>query len=344
MKSTLSLKTMLLASLAMGSSAFVSATPEEAPVEPTEIAEFLKMDIAADSRMEDSKVSVELKDGVAVLTGNVSSLALAERATARAIAAQGVRSVVNQLSIRQAPLDEISAKAKAALKAQSMVDAKQVKISVANDRLVIRGSVGTWDEKDLVREVLSEIPGLTAIDNKLEVTFEGIREDSQIQEQLRFIIHDDPLYDGLNLVATVEGGTATLSGTVGSKDEFYRLVRRSYVTGIMDVSISNLHIDSDLKMEALGDKQYTPEESVAALTQALKADPRIDANTVKVAVDEGVAVLKGSVATLAAKDAAEAASRAIPGVLRVENKLSVSPRALATTGTAYASAPVSTGR
>lgn len=313
-----------LAAAAFGSAALATATPQLEPEGPAEVASFIQMDIEADSRMNGAEVEVKVDDGIAILTGEVGSLAQAERATARTIASKGVRSVVNQIKVQTGDSSTLSTKVKSALREQKMFPAGSITVSVSGTRVTLAGKVGVWDEKDLAREVVSEVSGVTAIENNLTVTDEGIRTDAQIARQLSFMIKDDPLYDGLDLTVSVKDGTASLTGEVGSQGEFNRLVRRSYVTGVTDVSIVSLGIDGSLVMEGLGDKNPSAEEALASLRQALAKDSRVAADAIDASLKDGVVLLKGDVAGIGERDAAEATARAIPGVLRVSNELKVS--------------------
>lgn len=307
----------------MGSANILFATPQLEPSGDDEIAAFIQMDIRADEHMKGAKVDVKIDDGIAILTGRANSLAQTERATARAIASNSVQAVVNQMEIKEAPSKEIAAGAKLSLETQKLIRASDISVITNGSRLILKGEVGTWDESDLAREIVSEIPGVAAIENHLTVNFEGERTDAQIAAQLKFIINDDPLYEGLHLVANVKSGTVKLGGEVGSRGEFDRLVRRSYVTGVVDVQLSGLSINSDLAMEAVGDKDYTPEQSIAALGAALAHDSRIKAEAIQLGMADGVMALKGTVPTLAQSDAVQSTARGIPGVLRVDNQLRI---------------------
>lgn len=299
------------------------ATPQVEPSGPQETAEFIQVDIQGDQRMKGSTISLRVEDGVAVISGKARSIAQVERATARAIACSGVQVVVNQMEVKPAAGEPLGEAVKLAFKNQKMVRTDKVSVTTNGSRVSLDGEVGTLDEQEMARELVSEVPGVTGIDNRLTVDFGGERTDAQIAAQLKFMIADDPLCDGLHLVAAVKDGTVRLSGEVGSKGEFDRLVRRSYVTGIMDVQISGLSINSDLAMEAIGDKDYTDEEAVAAMTAALAHDTRMSGTAIQFAVKEGAMSLKGSVPGVSQRDAAEATARAIPGILRVTNELQV---------------------
>jgi osmotically-inducible protein OsmY len=309
---------------ALGSVAWLSATPSMEPTGDSEIASFIEMELQSDGALKSVKTAVKVENGIAVISGKARSLAQVERATARAIANTQVFAVVNQMEVNTTTEAEIQKSAALSLKSQKLIRAEGVKVTTAGSRLILDGEVGTWDESDLAREIVSEIAGVTAVENRLTVNFEGVRTDEQIAAHLQFLIKDDPLFTGLSVVARVKDGTVTLNGEVGTAGEVDRLVRRSYVTGVFEVESSGLKVNRDLAMEAVGDKAYTPEQSLSALQAALAHDSRLNASTIRLGLDDGVMQLKGTVATLRLRDSVETTARGIPGVLRVDNQLEVS--------------------
>lgn len=314
-------------------SAMALGTPEMGPTGNDQTADFIKMDVESDSRMKDTQVSVSLVNGIARLTGQVATIDQAERAAERALASVNVRAVVNELKIlpAQATDAKISEAVNVALRENKALDAKRIKVTATSGKVTLSGEVGTWDEQEIARETASTVPGITSIENKTEVVFDSVRTDEQIGEQLQQLIANDPLYDGLALSVSVKEGIVRLKGEVGSKAEYDRLVRRTSVTGVFEVNADRLSLNSDLKMEAMDDKNFTHEQMMAALADALKMDTRVDAQSIKFEIAEGVATLTGRVGSALAKDAAESTARGVPGVIAVSNQLQVhkEPRALA---------------
>jgi osmotically-inducible protein OsmY len=310
--------------MAIGSTGLLLGTPQTAPESPEELAEFIRMDVGADRRMDGAQVDVSIRNHIAVLSGSARTLAQSERAAARTIASRGVFAVVNQIRVEPTSGAAPEKEARDALRSQNIFKADGVMVSISGSRAVMTGKVGVEDEKHLAREIVSEVPGISTIENRLVVTSEGTRSDAQIEAQLSFLIQDDPLYDGLDLMAKANAGTVTLSGSVGTAGERDRLVRRSYVTGVTEVVVKGLYLDSDLAMEGLEDKEYTGAQMLEALNAALAADSRVGAVAIRPAIRDGVIILKGDVRGAAQRDAAEATARSIPGVLAVSNELTIS--------------------
>ena len=164
---------------------------------------------------------------------------------------------------------------------------------------------------------------MTAVDNRLVIDFRKPRTDAQIAKQLDFIVQDDPVYAGLHLLPEVSGGVVSWEGEVGSRGEFDRLIRQSYVTGVIEVEASGLTVNGDLMMEASEDKNYSPSQCMEAFHAAMEHDPRMDASDILAEIHGGVIILKGTAETQEISDAAERTARGIPGVLGVDNRLTV---------------------
>jgi osmotically-inducible protein OsmY len=75
----------------------------------------------------------------------------------------------------------------------------------------------------------------------------------------------------------------------------------------------------------MGDKDFTPQETLSALTDAMKLDSRLDGSAITAELLDGVVTLRGRVATAAEKSAVESTARGIPGVLAVSNDLRIQP-------------------
>ncbi len=114
-------------------------------------------------------------NGIATLSGRSDCLAKMERAAARVIASSEVRAVVNQIEIPAVDDKRISNDARAALRNQQMIGVGVIKLAVNGQTASLHGSVGTLDERDLARELVSAGPGVAAVRNHLDVTCEGIR-------------------------------------------------------------------------------------------------------------------------------------------------------------------------
>ncbi len=305
------------------SATLLTATPSALPTGDHEIASFVELDINLDQRDAGLSLQVKMNDGIAILTGEAGSLGEAERAATRAVSTAGVRAVVNAVTVKTAPAAAVNEGIRQTLGTQRMMDAANVAFSVAEGRVFLTGSVASAGDRELARDLVATIHGVSWVESDLQVRGGMAREDSQIAEHVKFLIRQDPAFQGLDLAVTVRSGSVGISGEVGSGDELGRLMRLCRVEGVSGFRTSSLSVNTDLAMEAFEEKDYGKEQAVGALAAALEADPRVQAESVRLKLDDKEMILSGRVHSFAARDAADADARAIPGVLSVRNELSV---------------------
>ena len=305
------------------SAAILSATPSALPTGDREIASFVELGVNLDQRDAGVSITVKMEDGIAILTGQARSLGEAERAATRAASTSGVRAVVNAVDVKGASTISMNEGIRHSLGTQRMMDAASVDFTVADGRVFLTGSVASLGDKELARQLVAKVAGVSSVANDLEVTGGGSRDDTQIAEHVKFLIGQDPAFQGLDLAVNVRAGSVALSGEVGSTDEIGRLMRLSQVEGVTGFRTSRLRENVDLAMEAFEEKNYGKVEAERALTAALEADPRVQHEFIRLKLEDRLMVLTGRVDTLAARDAVDADARAIPGVTIVRNELTV---------------------
>ena len=82
----------------------------------------------------------------------------------------GVRGVTNNIVVepKVEPV-EIKRKIGEAFKRAAQVDADHVKVVASGSRVTLRGTVGSWPEKEAAERVAWAAPGVTSVSNELEV-------------------------------------------------------------------------------------------------------------------------------------------------------------------------------
>lgn len=320
---------MIGAILAVGS--FAYASPSLGPQDDLETVEFIEMDFAGDSQLASVDAKVKVRDGIVILNGSVATIDQSERAAERAMAMIHVRAVVNELGVKPQEISDaaLAAKVRNELEGNKAMDARGIEVSCNSGKIILSGSVGSWDEREIARESASKVPGVQIIENRTEIVYGSTRTDEQIEEQLRQMIGNDPLCDGLSLAVSVKEGIVRLKGKLGSKGEYERLVRRSSVTGVFEVNADRLSIDPSLRMEEMEDKHFSPEQMVKAFDDAVKMDSRVESERINRRLEDGVITLSGAVPSDGMRAAAESTARGVPGILAVNNEIVVvSPKPL----------------
>ncbi len=94
----------------------------------------------------------------------------AERAVRRL---SGVRGVTNLAAVRprvQPTTEELRQRIEDALIRNAETDAEQVNVDVESDKVILRGSVRSWVQKQEAERVAWSAPGVTSVDNRIAVT------------------------------------------------------------------------------------------------------------------------------------------------------------------------------
>jgi osmotically-inducible protein OsmY len=169
-----------------------------------------------DSEVDASAIGVAARGGAVTLTGFVDSYAgklAAERAAKRV---RGVRAVANDVDVRLR-LDrtdaDIASDTARALELYATIPAG-VQAAVHNGQVTLTGVVRWAYEKKHAERVVRHIRGVRGVFNHLTLAPRAAERDAhhRIHETLRRSAH----VDAGPIAITVDGNTATLTGTVGT--------------------------------------------------------------------------------------------------------------------------------
>jgi osmotically-inducible protein OsmY len=172
-----------------------------------------------------SFIDVNVEDGHVTLAGRVSNAAQKRLAVQDAWVG-GVKSVgaenlrVSHLLRRQPPVrrqvelpsDEAIERAAAiSLTQDPRVPADAVAVDVANGAVTLSGQVASLATKRAVEQDISNIVGVSRVNNKLEVVSPSL-SDSAIEERIREAFGRNPYLARADLVVSVTEGRVVLSG------------------------------------------------------------------------------------------------------------------------------------
>jgi osmotically-inducible protein OsmY len=122
--------------------------------------------------LESSDLKAIVKQGWVTLSGHVShgyQRTIAEGAVRYLL---GVKGVYNDIEVRPAvKATDVKAKIQSAFERQASLDAKDIKINVDDTAVVLQGSVHSWREKDDAAIAAWAAPGVTKVENKLQVHY-----------------------------------------------------------------------------------------------------------------------------------------------------------------------------
>lgn len=202
-----------------------------------------------DSRINASKINVDVSDGLVTLTGQVPSYSSKLAAESDALTIPGVTSVMNNLEIQQLaagelpPDEEIKNNVSSSLKWNTNIESENIKVSSENGTVILEGTVPSYWQKILAEELIYDIAGVNDAENKLSVVPSESIIDESIAEAIVNSVDKDPNVNVDYLNVKVEDGVVTLSGTVFNWAAYYNVLNRArYTVGVVNV-INKLHME-----------------------------------------------------------------------------------------------------
>lgn len=304
-----------------------------------------------DALVRSDRLKVEVENGVVTLSGAVNSLAEKRRAIERA-AVRGVSAVdasdlvVEPLMVIAPERKEISDKniqaaIESALKRAAGVPADEVRVSVEDGIVFLRGTVGNLATVDRTGRIARQISGVFQVHNELRV-LPTDRTSREIKEAAEAALARDPYVSGFGIAVEMRDNHAVLFGSVDSEFEKQRaeevVSRTAGIQGIsnrLDVAEEGGMPVYDPYVDERGspfhgdvipryDEPLTDSEIQSNIESQLWWSPFIDTEDIQITVEDGVATLAGTVDSLT--EAAAAVENSYEGgAARVVNDLSVRP-------------------
>ncbi len=137
----------------------------------TDVARAVRDALEWDAFVPDEKISSTVSMGIVTLEGAVQTWA--QRADAERVVRglDGVRGVINQISVAAKPVDSTRIKAdiEEALERQAEREARRIGVSVKDGVVMLTGRIRSWAEKNAVDRVVGFAPGVRRVDDRLIV-------------------------------------------------------------------------------------------------------------------------------------------------------------------------------
>jgi osmotically-inducible protein OsmY len=205
------------------------------------------------------------------------------------------------------------------LKWEPNVDATDIAVAVKNGVVTLTGFVRSYAHKLAAERATKSVAGVVGLANDIEMRLPGAdaRPDPEIAREIAAELKLWLPYSAEHIKAVVKNGWVTLEGEVEwnyQRDHAERAVR--WIKGVNGVS--NL---IRLKPRATP----SPTEIKHKIEEAFRRSALVDANRVTVEASGGEVMLRGTVRSWAERQEAERAAWAAPGVIRVDNRITVSP-------------------
>jgi osmotically-inducible protein OsmY len=197
------------------------------------------------------------------------------------------------------------------------IDAAQIGVTAKESVVTLTGSVSTYAAKMTAERATKSVYGVKGVANDIEVKIPGTtrRSDTEIAAAALNALRWDAVVPDDRIRVTVRDGWVTLEGDAQwqyERDAAERDVRN--LTGVRGVTNQ-----MSLKSRA------QPGEVKQKIEAAFKRSAELDARRVGVEARDGKVILHGNVRSFAEREEAQRAAWAAPGVVEVDNRLSVIP-------------------
>ena len=190
-----------------------------------------------------------------------------------------------------------------------------IRVAVKDGVVILSGYVDSYAERQVAEHAVKRVSGVEAVAEEIEVRLPDLteRSDPEIARVVEKALTSHVWVPRDTIKVTVEHGWLTLGGTVHwqyQKEAVEHAVRQ--LRGLKGVN--NLILVKP-PLQPIGIK--------AKIEAALKRNARIDANRITVTARGSKVTLAGKVRSWAERDEAQRVAWAAPGVLQVENLITV---------------------
>ena len=210
-------------------------------------------------------------------------------------------------TLQQAVMDE--------LEWEPSVGAQHIGVAVEDGVVTLTGHVGSYIERLAAEKAVKRVKGVRAIAEEIEVRFANDKKtsDDQIARRSLDVIAWDSTIPKDKIQIKVQNGFVTLTGEVDwfyQRDDAEAAVRK--LTGVKGLS-------NEIKVKP----QVRGTDIKQRIETALRRNAEVEADAIKVTVLDGRVILDGKVKAWYERELAERTAWSAPGVVSVEDRISI---------------------
>jgi osmotically-inducible protein OsmY len=210
-------------------------------------------------------------------------------------------------TLRQAVMDE--------LEWEPSIGAQHIGVAVEDGVVTLTGHVASYTERFAAEKAVKRVKGVRAIAEEIEVRFPNDKRtsDDQIARRALDVIAWDSTIPKDKIQIKVQNGFVTLTGEIDwfyQRDDAEAAVRK--LTGVKGLS-------NEIKIKP----QVRVTDVKQRIETALKRNAEVEADAIKVTVQDGRVILDGKVKAWYERDLAERTAWSAPGVISVEDRISI---------------------
>lgn len=136
----------------------------------TDIAQAVVSALRWNTMVPDDRITIAVTNGRVTLNGNVDWEYQRTAAGNSVRDLAGVRGVTNLISLEpQVRVMDVKSKIEAALKRSAEIDARRIKVEVADSKVILSGNVHSWFERNEARQAAWAAPGVKEVDDRIAI-------------------------------------------------------------------------------------------------------------------------------------------------------------------------------
>lgn len=203
------------------------------------------------------------------------------------------------------------------LKYDPDIDATDIAVAVKSGVVTLTGFVRSYLHKYEAEKAAKRVAGVVGLANDIEVRLPTIdeRPDPEIARDAVAAIKSRLPISGDRIKVLVKSGWITLEGDV----------EWNYQRDSAEQAVQSLKGAKGVTNSVKIKPRVKPDEIKRKIEDAFRRSAEIDASHIQVEANGAEVILKGTVRSWAERQEAERAAWAAPGVVRVEDRISVSP-------------------
>lgn len=198
----------------------INVTPAAAVVPPTdrEISDWVREAFRTDYRINNSNIKVATDSGFVTLSGQTTTLVSKKYADLEARKIRGVLGVINKIKVLDSPRSDTEIYRDLRLRYLNSkdTDLQHIGVKVTAGRVALSGQVDSESQRRRAGLIASELKGVKAVDNYLEIVVDHPRTDQMIRKDIFNTLGRDVYFADVMIDVAVQDKIVTLTGNVAT--------------------------------------------------------------------------------------------------------------------------------